>query len=114
MHEMSLAGSILQLVEDAAARESFRHVAALRIEAGRLAGVETQALRFALDALAPGTCLEGATIDIAERAAIGRCAACEREVEIEQRALPCPLCGSFQVEATSGTELRVVDMLVDG
>jgi len=111
---MSLAGSILQLVEDAAVRESFRHVAALRIEAGRLACVEAQALRFALDALAPGTCLEGATIDIAECVAMGWCSACKREIEIEQRALPCPLCGSCDVHATSGTELRVVDMLVEG
>jgi len=112
MHEMSLAGNILQLVEEAAVRERFCRVAALRIEAGRLAGVETRALRFALDALAPGTCLEGAKINIDERVAIGWCADCEQQIEIEARALPCPLCGGFQIEATSGSELRVVDMLV--
>ena len=57
MHEASLAGGILQLVEDAARREKFRRVTLLRLEAGQLAGVETRALRFALehDVRAAGT-----------------------------------------------------------
>jgi hydrogenase nickel incorporation protein HypA/HybF len=66
MHELSLAGEILRMVQDAAAREHFRRVATLRVEAGQRAGVEVSALRFALDAIAPGTCLEGAQIDIDE------------------------------------------------
>ncbi|MFY8087120.1 MAG: hydrogenase/urease maturation nickel metallochaperone HypA, partial [Rubrivivax sp.] len=40
MHEMSLAGGILRLVEEAAAREAFQRVSCLRLEAGALAGVE--------------------------------------------------------------------------
>ena len=55
MHEASLAGGILRIVEDAARRDGFGRVKALRVEAGRLAGVEVRALRFALDAIAPGT-----------------------------------------------------------
>ncbi|MBN8494421.1 MAG: hydrogenase maturation nickel metallochaperone HypA, partial [Burkholderiales bacterium] len=54
MHEASLAGSVLQLVEAAARRDGFRRVAMLRLEAGQLSGVEPRALRFALEALAPG------------------------------------------------------------
>lgn len=66
MHELSLAGEILRIVEAAAVRERFRQVGQLRLEAGGRAGVEVSALRFALDALAPGTCLEGAQIEIDE------------------------------------------------
>lgn len=64
MHELSLAAEILRLVQDAAAREHFSRVATLRLEAGTHAGVEVEALRFALDAVAPGTVLEGADIAI--------------------------------------------------
>jgi len=64
MHEASLAGGILKLVEDSARREGFARVTALRLEAGQLAGVEPRALRFALEALAPGTCLDGARFEI--------------------------------------------------
>jgi hydrogenase nickel incorporation protein HypA/HybF len=58
MHELSLAGGIVSMVEAAAEREHFRRVAQLRLEVGALAGVEPQALRFALTAIVPGTCLE--------------------------------------------------------
>ena len=40
MHEASLAGGILQLVERTAERERFARVTHLRLEAGQLAGVE--------------------------------------------------------------------------
>jgi hydrogenase nickel incorporation protein HypA/HybF len=66
MHEASLAGGILQLVERTAVRERFARVTHLRLEAGQLAGVESRALRFALEAIAPGTLLDGARIDIDE------------------------------------------------
>ena len=57
MHEASLAGGVLQLVEDAARREGFTRLISLRLEAGELAGVDVRALRFALESLAPGTLL---------------------------------------------------------
>jgi hydrogenase nickel incorporation protein HypA/HybF len=112
MHEASLAGSVLQLVEDAARREGFRRVAMLRLEAGQLSGVETRALRFALEALAPGTCLQGANLEIDEPPGQAWCMACAETVAIAQRGDPCPHCDGWQLEPTGGTELRVVDLLV--
>ncbi|MDZ5461037.1 hydrogenase maturation nickel metallochaperone HypA [Azohydromonas lata] len=112
MHEVSLAGGILRIVEDAARRERFSRVSTLRLEAGRFAGVEVRALRFALETLAPGTCLEGARIDITEPPGRAWCMRCGGEVELEARADPCPGCGGHQLQPTGGTELRVVDMTV--
>ena len=37
MHEASLAGGVLQLVEDTARREGFSRLLVLRLEAGQLA-----------------------------------------------------------------------------
>lgn len=112
MHEMSLAGGILRVVEDAAARERFRRVKRLTLEAGALAGVEPRALRFALDALAPGTCLAGAEIEILEPAGQARCLRCGETVAIRSRLDPCPRCGGHQVQPTGGTELRVRELIV--
>jgi len=112
MHELSLAGGIVKLVEDAAAREHFRRVSLLRLEAGALSGVEVRALRFALDAVAPGTCLEGAAIEIEEPPGTAWCLPCGTSVEIRDRTEPCPRCGSHQIQATGGTELRVLDLMV--
>ena len=112
MHELSLAGGIVRLVEDAAERERFRRVSLLRLEAGALSGVEVRALRFALEASVPGTCLEGAEILIDEPPGTAWCLGCGRSVEIGSRADACPRCGGHQLQPTGGTELRVVDLIV--
>lgn len=112
MHELSLAGGIVRVVEQAAAREHFKRVSTLRLEAGALAGVEVRALRFALNAVAPGTLLEGAAIEIDEPPGTAWCLRCACTVEIASRADPCPKCQGHQVQPTGGTELRVVDLIV--
>jgi hydrogenase nickel incorporation protein HypA/HybF len=112
MHEVSLAGGILQLVEDAAQRERFSRVTLLRLEAGALCGVEVSALRFALDSLVPGTCLDGSVIEIDEPAGSAWCMSCSSSVSIRERGQACPRCGSYQLQPTGGTALRVLDMNV--
>lgn len=112
MHELSLAGGILQMVEQAREGDPFERVTHLRLEVGALSGVDADALRFALEAIAPDTCLAGAIIDIAEPAAHGRCLDCGAEVEIRSRLDACASCGGFQWQATNGTELRVIELLV--
>lgn len=112
MHEASLAGGVLQLVEDAAARESFKRLLVLRLEAGQLAAVDVRALRFALESLSPGTLLEGARIEIEEPPGQAWCLACAQTVFLPQRGEACPSCGSFQLQQTGGGELRVLDMQV--
>lgn len=113
MHEMSLAGGVLQVVEAAAAREHFGRVGLLRLSVGKLAGVEVRSLRFALEVVAHGTCLEGARIEIDEPAGSGWCMKCSQTVVITERGEPCPACGSHQVQATGGNDLKVIELLVD-
>jgi hydrogenase nickel incorporation protein HypA/HybF len=112
MHEVSLAGGILQVVEQARARDPFERVTQLRLQAGALAGVELSALRFALESLAPGTCLADAVIEIDELPGAAWCMQCCKSVPIFSRLDLCPLCEGAQLQATGGTELKVVDMRV--
>lgn len=112
MHELSLAGGVLQVVEDAALREGFARVRRLTLEAGALAGVEPRALRFALESLMPGTCLEGAELQILEPAAPAWCHGCCTTVEVRSRLDDCPRCGSPCLVPTGGTELRVRELIV--
>lgn len=112
MHEVSLAGGILRVVEQTRARDPFDHVTHLRLQAGALSGVEVSALRFALESMAPGTCLERAVIDIEEQPASAWCLPCGQSVEIQSRLDNCPVCGSAQLQPTGGTELKVLDLRV--
>ncbi|MEO8598580.1 MAG: hydrogenase maturation nickel metallochaperone HypA [bacterium] len=113
MHELSLAGGILEIVEAAAKREHFARVTLLRLEAGALAGVEVRALRFALDVMAQDTCLQDARIDIDTPPGQAWCAQCSATVSMMARGDPCGQCGNYQLQPTSGTELRVVEMMVE-
>ena len=112
MHELSLAGGVLRLVEDAARREGFARVSRLHLEAGALSGVEVRSLRFALESLQPGSVLEGAELQIDEPPASAWCLRCSAPVTITSRVDPCPQCGGHQIQPTGGTELRVVDLWV--
>lgn len=112
MHELSLAGGVVRVVEDAALREGFARVSQLRLEAGALSGVDTRALRFALEASVQGTCLEGAEFIIDEPAGTAWCLRCAVSVPIQSRTEACPHCGGHQLQPTGGTELRVLDLIV--
>jgi hydrogenase nickel incorporation protein HypA/HybF len=112
MHEMSLAGGILRVVEDAAAREHFGRVSRLTLEAGVLAGVEVRALRFALESMQPGSVLDGAEIEIDEPPGIAWCMACCESVPIAARGDACPRCGGWRLTPTGGTELKVRELIV--
>ena len=112
MHEVSLAGGILRVVEQARERDPFERVTHLTLEVGALSGVEVASLRFALEAIAPDSCLAGAEIEIQEPAGAAWCLPCGLTVPISQRLDLCPLCGSAQLQPASGTELRVMDLRV--
>jgi hydrogenase nickel incorporation protein HypA/HybF len=113
MHELSLAGSVLRIAEQAAQREGFLRVRRLVLEVGALAGVEVQALRFALEAVAPGTCLQGCAIDIEEPPGQAWCPACSQRVPLATRSQACPHCSHWPLQDLTGTGLRVRELLVE-
>lgn len=113
MHEMSLCEGILQVMEDAARTQSFRRVKAVWLEIGDLAGVEVDALRFGFDVVCRGSLAEGAELHIVRTAGRGWCMACGDTVPIGALFDPCPVCGSHQVQATGGSEMRIKELEVE-
>jgi hydrogenase nickel incorporation protein HypA/HybF len=114
MHEMSLAEGVLGVIENTLAaqpgggrREIVRSV---RLEIGRLAAVELDALRFSFDVVKRGTVADGATLDVIELTGAAWCMQCCTTVTIAQRGDACPACGSYQLQVTAGDELRVKDI----
>ncbi len=109
MHEMSLALSVLQIVEDAARPHLPARVTCVRLEIGALAAVESEALRFCFDAVTRGSLAEGATLEIELAPGRGLCLACGQEVVVEAMVADCPGCGDGPVQAVGGTQMRVRD-----
>ncbi|MBY4677392.1 hydrogenase maturation nickel metallochaperone HypA [Marinobacterium arenosum] len=113
MHEMSIAEGIVQLLEQQAVEQQYRRVRTVWLEIGPLAAVETEALRFCFEAVTRDSLAEGARLEIIELPASGWCLGCASQIEIRQRYDSCPACGSYQVQVTSGEELRIKELEVD-
>jgi hydrogenase nickel incorporation protein HypA/HybF len=113
MHEMSIAESILEIVEDAARQQGFAKVKEVRLEIGALSGVEIEALSFCMDVVLKGGVADGARVELERLPGTGWCMQCAESVALEALYDPCPRCGGFQVQATGGTEMRVKDLLVE-
>jgi hydrogenase nickel incorporation protein HypA/HybF len=113
MHELSLCESILQIVEEEAQRQGFTRVKQLRLEIGRLSGVEIEAMRFGFEVVSRDSILQGAQLQIIELPGKGWCMACAEEVEVQQRFDACACCGGFQVQVTAGEEMRIKDLEVE-
>lgn len=110
MHEMSLAESILQIVEDTARQHGGARVTRVRLEVGQLAGVELDALRFCFDAASRESLAADADLVIDQPEGRAWCMPCGGSVTVTSLADPCPACGSHQLQVTGGTELRVRDI----
>lgn len=114
MHELSIAQSLVEVVEEAAKRAGATRVRVVRLRLGALSGVVAEALRFCYDLVVEGTMLEGSRLDIEEVPAALWCEGCQRLVAIELgRGLYCPGCGSIQGDLRQGKELEVRDLEID-
>ncbi|RFD21351.1 hydrogenase maturation nickel metallochaperone HypA [Komagataeibacter melaceti] len=112
MHEMSLCESLIDVIEESGQRENFSRVRRVRVEIGRFAGVEVEALRFGFDVVARGTVVEGAALELHEAPGRAWCFDCGTDVELLQRLDPCPHCGGTRLQPTGGTEIRIMDLEV--
>ena len=110
MHEMSIAESVLGIVEDTARSGGLARVNEVRLEIGRLAAVEVAALRFCFDAVVRDSVADGAALEIDEIAGVAWCFGCCTTVPLAARGDACPACGGAQLQVTGGTGMRVKDI----
>lgn len=112
MHEMSLAEGIREVIEDQARRHAFTKVQKVRLEIGRFAGVEKQALEFCFDVVMRGGPAEGAVLEMIDLPGRAFCYDCGESVVLNDRLDPCPNCGGSRLMPEAGDEMRIKDMEV--
>lgn len=113
MHEMSLAEGVLQLVEETAQREKAQRVKLVVLEIGQMSSVVPDALRFCFEAVTLGSIAQGATLEIVQTPGAGWCMPCGETVAMTALYGECPKCGSYQVQPTEGTEMRVKEIEIE-
>ena len=113
MHEISLAESMLQIIENAAHTQGFTRVKTVWLEIGQLACVEQESLRFAFDVVMRGSIAEQARLEIIEAVGQGRCEKCAQSFPLAALYESCPACGSYDVKVTGGDGMRVKELEVE-
>jgi hydrogenase nickel incorporation protein HypA/HybF len=112
MHELTLCAELLSTLEAAARTHGFSAVRRVRLEIGRFACVEPEALRFGFEALSRGGLADGAALEILRPPGRAECLDCGRMVTVERRLDPCPLCGGLALAPEGGDEMRIRDLEV--
>jgi len=112
VHELGVAGEILDVALSEAARHAAKKVTSIRLRVGVLRGIEPENLSFLFGHLARGTPAEGATLDIVEDPVRVECEACGVS-EAASFALECPRCKESGVSVTGGDSLSILSLDVE-
>ena len=110
---MSIAQSIIDIVDSEVSKSGASILREVELEVGRLAGIEYEALEFALKVLAKESIINGVDIIINKPAGKALCTECGKEFETDSPINSCPSCTSYACDITRGKELRVSSILVD-
>lgn len=110
MHEMSIAQSIIDIVQQEMARHQVSKVSVIRLVVGEFTAVVPDSLSFCFELITKDTPLEGVKIELEQVPLTGRCRACGKEFPIVEYRFVCPECQSNEVEAVAGKELFIKEI----
>jgi hydrogenase nickel incorporation protein HypA/HybF len=107
MHELSVALSIIEAVEEEAERHPGR-VEAIHLRLGPLAGVVKEALLSAWELASEGSTLAGVRLVVEDVPMVFYCPACQSNQTVaSMQWLCCPRCDTPLSELVQGRELEV-------
>lgn len=112
MHELGIAGEILNVVQQEAEKHEAKKVTAVTVRVGVLRGIVPENLRFLFESLAGGTIAFGAPMVIEEEPVRIECVACGT-MEASAMAWECPSCKCPDIAVRGGDSLRIVSVELD-
>jgi hydrogenase nickel incorporation protein HypA/HybF len=108
MHELSIAMSIIEMVEDEAERLGGRRVTAIHLRVGRLAGIVHDALRSSFAMATEDSALAGTRLVIDDVPVLVQCPTCQGPRAIRSaQDFRCIDCGTPAGDVVAGRELLV-------
>ena len=110
MHELSLARSLVELVEEHALERHTHRVKQINLRLGELSAM-TRALHFCFSAVAQGTACDGAKLSIEEVPLTVYCGNCDEVKRPSGRySFRCIDCGMPTPKIVSGKEMQLVSI----
>ncbi|MFN2460302.1 MAG: hydrogenase maturation nickel metallochaperone HypA [Candidatus Velthaea sp.] len=109
MHELSVALSLIEGIDDSARRDGFERVLAVHVRVGALSGIAPAALLFSWRLATAGTLAADSRLEIEDVPLVVFCEHCEAErTPRTASGLICPDCGNACPHIVRGRELQLV------
>ena len=110
MHELSITQSLIQIVNEEAAKHAISRVKAIKLKVGMLRGIEPASLMFCFEIVSKDTVAEGAKLVIDFVTAKARCLQCGELFDKCGLGCVCPDCRCHRIEIINGRELYVEEI----
>ena len=107
MHEMSIAQSVVDIIQEEVSRRGVRQLRAINLIMGRLSAVVPSHLALCFEIITKNTLLEGTTLNIREVPLGYQCPDCGKGFSVAEIQFTCPDCGESNLKLTAGRELAV-------
>ncbi|QJW94969.1 hydrogenase maturation nickel metallochaperone HypA [Frigoriglobus tundricola] len=114
MHELSLAHSLVEVVEESALKAGARRVTLVTLKVGELSGVAVAALQFAYELVTADTLLAGSRLETRSVPVTVYCPRCDREGALASaQRFRCPVCDAPTGDVRAGRELEIETIEVE-
>lgn len=114
MHELAIAQSIIEAVEEKAAMCNATQIKSVRLQIGEASGILIDSLTFNFEMLASfEPMLNGVKLLIDEVPHRARCHLCNRVFAVTHFIMQCPTCQMWNTEIVSGDELQILEMEIE-
>ncbi len=107
---MSIAQSILNIVQDEIARHGALRVIKVNLRVGEMTGIVPESLTFCWGLVSEGGPAEGSTLEIERVPLKARCRDCDSEFPVKGAVFECLGCGSSEIEITQGREMTLTSI----
>jgi hydrogenase nickel incorporation protein HypA/HybF len=110
MHELALARSLTEIVDEYAAEHDVTHVKQINVRLGEMSAM-TRALHFCFGSVAEGTSCEGAILNIEVIPLTVYCGTCDTvKAPTGRYSFRCPDCGMPAHKVITGREMQLASL----
>ena len=107
MHELSIAQSIIQIVEKSIPQNFNKQITHVHLQIGVLSGIEIEALEFAFQILKEKSKIPSSQLVIDKLLGEAYCNNCCFVFEVSKFGESCPNCHNFDISILKGKEMKV-------
>lgn len=112
MHEMSIAESVMSIIDEEVAKNNGKRAVRVLLVIGKLSTIVPESLIFCINANKEGTVFQDAEFAIEEIPGKGYCEECDKEYEVGPHQFFCEVCENV-LEVRGGTELLIKELEIE-